>query len=260
MEKHNFKKKFGQNFLQDESVLSRIVKAIDANNDDLILEIGPGAGALTKYLKTVDCKVLAFEIDKSLESVLKPLEDDNLNIIFEDFMSIDISSELEKYDYNNLYLVANLPYYITTPILERVMECGVKFKEVVVMVQDEVAHRLTSSAGSSDFGAFTVLLDYFYDREYLFFVDRKSFYPVPNVDSAVIKLSLKETNYDINYEEFKKFVFNCFKFKRKNLRNNLKGYDLYLVDGILKKYGFSLNNRAEEIDTLIFLEIFNSLK
>lgn len=87
MEKHNFKKKFGQNFLQDESVLSRIVKAIDAKNDDLILEIGPGAGALTKYLKTVGCKVLAFEIDKSLESVLKPLEDDNLKVIFADFMS-----------------------------------------------------------------------------------------------------------------------------------------------------------------------------
>lgn len=259
MEKHIFKKKFGQNFLQDEKVLLDIARSINATSRDLIVEVGPGAGALTKHLVNIGPRVVAFEIDESLDKELSLLSSSNLDVIFKDFMSVDLDQELQKYDFENLYLLANLPYYITTPILEKVMECGVDFKEVVVMVQDEVAHRLTSCAGSSEFGAFTVLLDCFYDREYLFFVDRKAFYPIPNVDSAVIKCSRRDS-IKIDFSKFKKFVFDCFKFKRKNLRNNLKGYNLELVDSILKRYGFSLNNRAEEIDTLIFIEIFNSLK
>ena len=260
MEKHIFKKKFGQNFLQDKNVLLNIIDNLNVSKDDLIIEVGPGAGALTKYLKKLDCKVLAYEIDKTLEPSLKKLEDDNLKIIFKDFMESNIKEDIKDYVYDKLYLVANLPYYITTPILERVMESEVEFKEIIVMVQDEVAKRLTSTAGKKEFGAFTVLLDYFYNREYLFYVDRNAFYPIPNVDSAVMKLSLKSNILDIDYKKFKKFIFDCFQYKRKNLKNNLKNYDLIKFENILKKYGFSLNNRAEEIDTNIFVEIFNSLK
>lgn len=260
MEKHNFKKKFGQNFLQDEGVLINIVNSFSISENDLIIEVGPGAGALTKYLKKLECQILAYEIDNSLTSTLKPLEDDKLKIVFKDFMEANLELDLKEYNYENLYLVANLPYYITTPILEKVMESNVKFKEVVVMVQDEVAKRLTSDAGSREFGAFTVLLDCFYKRKYLFFVNRNAFYPVPNVDSAVMKLSLKNDLIINDYDMFKKFVFDCFKFKRKNLKNNLKGYDLDKIDSILKNYNLNLNNRAEEVNTNIFVEIFNSLK
>lgn len=260
MEKHNFKKKFGQNFLQDENVLLNIVDNICVSKNDIIIEVGPGAGALTKHLKKLDCKVLAYEIDNSLESTLKKLEDEKLKVFFKDFMETDLVKDLSLYNYDNLYLVANLPYYITTPILERIMESKLNFKEVIVMVQDEVAKRLTSNAGNKEFGAFTVLLDYFYERKYLFYVDRKAFYPVPNVDSAVMKLSLKENVDLIDFEKFKKFIFDCFQYKRKNLRNNLKKYDLTLISSILEKYNLTLNNRAEEVETKIFLEIFNSLK
>jgi len=260
MEKHSFKKKFGQNFLQDEEVLLNIVNSFSVSEKDLIIEVGPGAGALTKYLKKLDCQVLAYEIDTSLSNTLKSLEDDKVKIVFKDFMDTNLEFDLKEYDYDNLYLVANLPYYITTPILEKVMESKAKFKEVVVMVQDEVAKRLTSVAGSREFGAFTVLLDCFYEREYLFFVNRNAFYPVPNVDSAVMKLTLKGVLMGDAYENFKKFIFDCFKFKRKNLKNNLKGYDLDKISDILEKYNLNLNNRAEEIDTNIFIEIFNSLK
>ena len=259
MEKHNFKKRFGQNFLQDDQVLLNIVNNLDVSKEDLIVEVGPGAGALTKYLKKLGCKILAFEIDTSLEKVLKELEDDNTRIIFRDFMKADLIQDLKDYRYKNLYLVANLPYYITTPILERVMESELVFSEVIVMVQDEVAKRLTACAGSKDFGAFTVLLDYFYEREYIFFVNRNSFYPIPNVDSAVMKLVRKNNIEMINYKKFKNFIFDCFQYKRKNLRNNLKFYDLEKISYILEKYGLSLNNRAEEIKTEIFIEIFNSL-
>ena len=260
MEKHVFKKKFGQNFLKDNNVLLEIVKNLDVSENDLIIEIGPGAGALTKHLKTLGCKILAYEIDTSLENTLKKLEDNNLKVIFKDFMQTNLVDDLKDYQYDNLYLVANLPYYITTPILERAMECELKFKEIIVMVQDEVAKRLTSFVGNKEFGAFTVLLDYFYEREYLFFVDRKAFYPIPNVDSAVMKLTLKENVDIIDLKKFKKFIFDCFQYKRKNLRNNLKNYNLNLISDILEKYNLSLNNRAEEVDTKIFVKIFNSLK
>lgn len=259
MDKHNFKKKFGQNFLQDENVLLNIVDNLNVKKNDLIIEVGPGAGALTKHLIKLGCPVLAYEIDLSLDKQLKSLDSENLIVEFKDFMTTNLDADLKKYKYDNLYLVANLPYYITTPILEKVMCSTIKFNEIVVMVQDEVAKRLTSNAGSKDFGAFTVLLDYYYDRDYLFYVDRKAFYPIPNVDSAVMKLTLKENIETINYSEFKKFIFDCFQFKRKNLRNNLKKYELDIIENILKKYGLSLNNRAEEIETKIFIEIFNSL-
>ena len=259
MEKHVFKKKFGQNFLQDENVLLNIVDSFDVTNKDLIIEVGPGAGALTKHLKKLDCKVLAYEIDTSLEQTLRSLEDENLKVIFKDFMEANIKNDIKDYNYENLYLVANLPYYITTPILERVIESDVEFKEIVVMVQDEVAKRLTSNAGSSDFGAFTVFLDCFYEREYLFFVNRNAFYPVPNVDSAVMKLVKRKDVVELDYKSFKKFIFESFQFKRKNLRNNLKKYDLEKIENILNKNGLDLSNRAEEVDTKIFVEIFNSL-
>ena len=260
MEKHNFKKKFGQNFLHDENVLLNIVANLNVTRNDLIVEVGPGAGALTKHLIKLGCPILAYEIDTTLENQLKSIECDDLQVIFKDFMETNLEEDLKKYNYHNLYLVANLPYYITTPILERVIESKVEFKEVIVMVQDEVAKRLTSSAGSRDFGAFTVLLDYYYDRKYLFYVDRNAFYPVPSVDSAVMKLTLKENIDEINYNNFKKFIFDSFQFKRKNLRNNFKKYDLDTIENILKKYDFSLNNRAEEINTKIFVELFNCLK
>ena len=260
MEQHNFKKKFGQNFLQDENVLINIIDNLRVSSNDLIVEVGPGAGALTKYLKNLGCQVIAYEIDVSLEKALKSMENENLKIFFKDFMETDLVTDLKEYDYDNLYLVANLPYYITTPILERVIELPLNFKEVIVMVQEEVARRLTSLPGNKEFGAFTVLLDHFYNREYLFFVDRNSFYPVPNVDSAVMKLSLKENVEIINYSNFKRFIFDCFQYKRKNLKNNLKKYNLVLINNILEKYGLSLNNRAEEVETKIFVEIFNSLK
>ena len=260
MEKHIFKKKFGQNFLQDEKVLQDIVNGLDVSPRDLIVEVGPGAGALTKHLKNLGCKVLAYEIDTSLENTLRKLEDSNLKVVFKDFMDTNINEDIKEYDYENLYLVANLPYYITTPILERIMESNVDFKEIIVMVQDEVAKGLTSSSGTKDFGAFTVLLDCFYEREYLFFVNRNAFYPIPNVDSAVMKLVKRNNIVELNFNKFKKFIFDSFQFKRKNLKNNLKNYNLNKIENILKKYGLDLSNRAEEVDTKIFIEIFNSLK
>jgi len=259
MEKHIFKKKFGQNFLQDENILLEIINSIDVSKDDLIIEIGAGAGALTKKLKKLGCNVLAYEIDTSLEKSLRDLEDDKLKVVFKDFMTSNIKDDISNYNYKNLYLVANLPYYITTPILEKVIESGLDFQEIVIMVQDEVAKRLTGKSGTKDFGAFTVLLDCFYEREYLFYVDRKAFYPSPNVDSAVLKLINKNINYNYDYKKFKKFIFDAFQFKRKNLKNNLKNYDLEKINIILKKYGYDLTCRAEEIETEIFIEIYKEI-
>lgn len=257
MEKFEFKKKYGQNFLKDEHILEKIINNVNVEKNDLIIEIGPGQGALTKYLKKLDCQILAYEIDTSLKEYLEKLKDTNINYILDDFLNRDIIKDLKEYSYNKLVLVANLPYYITTPILEKVMKLNI-FEEVVIMVQDEVAKRLCAIPKSKDYGAFTVLLGYFYQRKYLFFVNRSSFYPIPNVDSAVIKLTKKEQN-ELDFDKFKKIVFDSFQFKRKNLKNNLKSYDLNKVQEVLFKYGLSLNNRAEEVSIECFIELYNSL-
>lgn len=253
MERFNFKKKYGQNFLRDVNVLEKIVNNVKVSHNDLIIEIGPGDGALTKKLKLLGSKVLAYEIDETLKNRLDNLKDDNFDYILADFLERDIKSDLSNYKYDNLILVANLPYYITTPILEKVMELDI-FKEVIIMVQDEVAKRLCALPKNKEYGAFTVLLDYYFQKEYLFFVNRKSFFPEPNVDSAVIKLTRKTELYD-DFKKLKRIVFEAFQFKRKNLRNNLKKHDLVKIENVLKEYNLDLNNRAEDVPLECFLKL-----
>lgn len=257
MNDFKFKKKYGQNFLRDENILNKIVESIQVKQNDLIIEVGPGDGALSKKLKNLNTQILAYEIDETLKPKLELLKSPKFDYLIADFLNCNLDNDLAKYSYDKLIMIANLPYYITTPILEKVINFG-KFQSVIVMVQDEVAKRLCAEHGSKDYGAFTVLLDYYFEREYLFFVDRESFYPIPNVDSAVIKLTKKETN-NIDFNKFKKFIFNCFQFKRKNLKNNLKSYDLDILENILKKYNLDLNNRAEEVPLSCFIEMFNVL-
>ena len=259
MEKFIYKKKYGQNFLRDEIVLDNIIKYINLKGNDLIVEIGPGGGALTKKLKKLNTNILAYEIDNTLKSKLNLLVSEKTHIIYDDFLKRDIELDLKKYKYTNLLLVANLPYNITTPIIEKVFELDTVFNEIIIMIQDEVAHRICSNSGNKMYGAFTALIDFFYDKKYLFFVSRDSFYPSPNVDSAVIKLTRKKSVLKEKYENYKSFIYDAFKYKRKTLRNNLKGYNLEIIETILKKYNLSLNDRAESVSSSIFIEIVNSL-
>ena len=255
---HKFKKQYGQNFLMDKNILDKISSSICPGKNDLIIEIGPGSGNLTKRLKEYKANLVCFEIDKSLDKYLNLLEDDKTKVVYEDFINVNLEEFVKNYNYENIYVIANIPYYITTPIIEKITFSNIKVKSLLLMVQKEVADRLSSTNGNREYGYITVLLNAFYNINKLFNVNRNSFYPVPNVDSAIIKLDSKECNL-LNFEKFNKLIKNAFRFKRKTLKNNLLGYDLNLVDSLLGKYGYSLSNRAEEIPVDVYINVANKL-
>lgn len=253
----NFKKKFGQNFLQDKSVIKNIVSAINPTEEDLVIEIGPGSGALTKELIKTKAYVLAYEIDVDLKNILESLAEDKYTIIFDDFLKRNILDDIKGIKYKNLYIIGNLPYYITTPIITKIIESAIIPKEMVFMVQKEVASRFSASVGTREYGSITVFLNYFFDVLTLFSVNRSKFYPIPNVDSAVIKLVSKEKKLDVDFVKFNKFVKDSFTFKRKNLRNNLKSYDQEKIKKILEKRNLSLDKRAEDLSYKDFVFLTN---
>lgn len=258
----DYKKSLGQNFLKDNNVVDKIVSAINYEDNNLVIEIGPGSGAMTKeLLKRVDFAIL-YEIDTRLEKILfKELSDYvNYELIFDDFLKRNIGNDLSKYNYDNLYIVANLPYYITTPIINKIVSDKIPVKEMVIMIQKEVADRLSSKPGSRDYGQITVFLNYFFEIEKVLTVSKNCFVPKPKVDSAVIKMKRREQKELVKDEEFfEKIVKDSFRFKRKTIKNNLSNYDLKKIDIILNKYGFDINTRSECIPYYVFVEIANEL-
>lgn len=257
-----FKKSFGQNFIHDDNIIDKIVDRSEIDGDTLVLEIGPGAGSLSKKIVPLSKYSILYEIDNRLENILSNvlLEYNNYEIIFNDFLKEDVKNKLSNYEYKKLYVVANLPYYITTPIITKFIDDNIFPDKIVVMVQKEVADRLSAGVGSKDYGSLTVFLNYFYEVKKLFEVSRNCFTPKPNVDSAVIAMELKSDRLfvkDIDF--FKKIVRDSFQFKRKNLRNNLKGYDLDKIESILKRHNLDLSVRAEMLSVDIFIDIVNEL-
>ena len=262
MYKFDYKKNLGQNFLQDKNIIDKIVNAPDYGDNNLVIEIGPGAGALTKeLLKKVDRAIL-YEVDTRLEKIKnKELSTFvNYELIFDDFLNRDVNKDISKYDFDNLYIVANLPYYITTPIITKIINDKIPTNEIVIMIQKEVADRFSAKPGSKEYGQITVFLNYFFDIDNVCNVSKNCFFPKPKVDSAVIKMKRKESNdYIKNFDVFNKLVKDSFRFKRKTIKNNLVGYDLDIISNILTKYGFDVNTRSENIPYNVFVEIANEL-
>lgn len=264
MEKYNvkFKKKFGQNFLKDDQIVKKIVNVCNISDKDLVIEVGPGGAILTKELATVSKEVLAYEIDNDLkeELELKLKDYSNVKVIYKDFLESNIREDIKNKEYNNIFFVSNVPYYITTPIILKLMDSEVNFKKICLMVQKEVADRLAANPGTRDYGSITVLLKSFYNIKKEFFVSREEFIPKPNVDSEIISLEEKEDKEFIKDKEFfVKFVRDSFQYKRKNIKNNLKKYNLDIISKVLDKYGFDLSVRAEQLDVSIFIEMANLL-
>ena len=251
-----YKKSLGQNFLKDENITSKIANLSEIDKDTLVIEIGPGAGSLSKKIIPLSGYTILYEIDTRLKETLNEAlkQYDNYEIIFDDFLEQDITDIREKYNYQKIYVVANLPYYITTPIITKVMN-EIYPDKIVIMIQEEVADRLSASYGSRDYGMISVLLGSRYDIKKLFKVSRKCFIPEPNVDSAVICLNKNNKLGNTPVDKFEILIKNAFQFKRKNLKNNLKKYDLEKINEILQKDNYSLNNRAEDIPVEVFIEI-----
>lgn len=257
-----FKKKYGQNFLKDDRIVEKIVILSDIEDDSLVIEVGPGKGILTRQLSKAAKNVICYEIDMQLEGYLINLSKElsNVEVVFSDFLDVDLAKKVSDYKYKHLYFISNVPYYITTPILMKLINSGLNFLKIVMMVQEEVGERFSATPGKKAYSSITVFLNYYYEIKRLFKVNRSEFIPVPNVDSEVIMLTSREDKIALkNKDLFFEFVRSSFQYKRKNLRNNLKKYDLKKIEEVLVKYGYSLNSRAEEIPVSVFAEIANSL-
>ncbi len=222
------KKSLGQNFLTDQNVLHNIVFTADISQEDNVIEIGPGIGALTEFLARAAHQVLAFEIDDRLLPILdETLADyDNVEIVNQDILKTDLPEMINEHldAERPLKLVANLPYYITTPILMNLLAGDVKFENIVVMMQKEVADRLAAEPGTKAYGALTIAVQYRMAAEMAMVVPRTVFVPAPNVDSAIVKLTALPPRTHVPFDEaaFFKVVKAGFAHRRKNLWNNLQ--------------------------------------
>ena len=257
-ENFKFKKKFGQNFIIDENIIDSIIKKSDLKDNSLVIEIGPGAGSLTKKLSKTVKNVLCYEIDKDLKPFLDKM-DDNVEVIYDDFLKRDIISDLKKYNNEFIYVVANLPYYITTPIIMKLLNDKINVDKIVVMVQKEVGNRFKANVNSKDYGSLTVYLNYYFNIKKIMDISPNVFIPKPRVDSIVLEFTKKEKLKVKNEDLFFNLVRDSFKQKRKTLRNNLKNYDLVKLEKILSKMNLSLNVRAEELELKQFIQIADEL-
>ena len=257
----NFKKKYGQNFIVDKNIIHSIIVKSEIDDETLVIEIGPGAGSLTSELGKYAKNVIAYEIDETLKPILEKNITSNTEVIFEDFLKRDIAEDIKKYNYKKLYVIANLPYYITTPIIIKLIETKIDFDKIVVMVQKEVGDRFKAKPKTKEYNSLSVFLSYYFNITKILDVSRNVFIPKPNVDSIVVCFTKKVDKLKVNNEElFFKLIKDSFKQKRKNLRNNLKGYDLENISKTLSKYELDLTVRAEALPLEIFVDIANNLE
>lgn len=262
IEENNFKikKKFGQNFLTDQNILSEIIDAAELNEDVAVIEIGPGLGSLTERLVSKAGFVLCYEIDKEVIPLLKNnlIGYNNYAVINMDILNVDINEDIKKYlnNYKNIYVVANLPYYITTPIILGLLSKTDKIDRYVMMMQKEVADRICGRPATKDYNALSIAIQYRCAAKKVTNVARTVFIPAPNVDSAIIRLDkYKDKVYEAKNEAFFfEFIRLCFNQRRKTLVNNLSiKYNKDLVYNMLKAFNIKENVRSEELSINDFI-------
>jgi len=271
IKKHNFsfQKKFGQNFLIDERVLDKIVSAADLNKNDYVIEIGPGIGTLTQYLCEQSNHVTAIEIDKELIPILNETlsQYDNYDVINEDVLKIDLGELIKQHnDGKPCKIVANLPYYITTPIIMSLLESRIPIDSITVMVQKEVADRMMVGPGTKDYGALSLAVQYYAKPYIVANVPQNCFVPRPNVDSAVIRLTChKEPPVSVINEELMfKLIRASFNQRRKTLVNGISNfaglnYSKETIIQALVNVGLSEKVRGETFDLQSFATLSDEL-
>ena len=255
----NFKKSLGQNFLFDKNLLRAIVGDGMVKETDTVLEIGAGAGTLTSMLAEVAQKVISFEIDNTLIPILEDVKNDHPNIEFhfQDFMEANVDDLFE----GEARVVANIPYYITTPIIFKLVERLEKFSSILVLIQKEVAERFASKNGTKDYGITSVILQSIFDVSIPRIVKKECFTPMPKIDSALCLL-IPHNRYQIsNFDKFKDFIHLAFSMRRKTLVNNLKSkYTKENILNVLQNFNYSESVRPEEISVENFIKIFEKLQ
>lgn len=266
----DFQKKFGQNFLIDERVLEKIISAAEVNKEDFVLEIGPGIGTMTQYLAENAREVMAVEIDKNLIPILSDTLSayDNVSILNADILKVDIAKIVEEKNGGKpVKVVANLPYYITTPIIMGLFESHVPLESITVMVQKEVADRMQSGPGTKDYGALSLAVQFYSKAEIVANVPANCFMPRPNVGSAVIRLTCHEERpVDVKDENFMfKIIRASFNQRRKTLQNGLNNASNLNVNkeqvvAALEKIGLPATVRGEALSLEQFAALSNLLK
>lgn len=272
IKKHGFtfKKSLGQNFLIEPTILDKIVRSAGIDQDTGVIEIGPGIGALTQKLAEKAGKVVAIEIDQRLIPILGDTLSDysNVKVIHGDVLKISVAEiiEQELATFKSIKVVANLPYYITSPIILKLLEEKLNLDKITIMIQKEVAERISASPGGKDYGSLTVAIEYYAEAEISFTVPKTVFVPQPNVDSAILNLTIrKQSPYEVEDEErLFKVIRASFAQRRKTLYNNMINLvgkeNKEILLAIFNKTGIEPSRRAETLSLLEFVELSNNLK
>ncbi len=258
-----FNKSFGQNFIFDTNLLKAIVNDAKVSGTTDVLEIGTGAGTLTKELALKANKVISYEIDTNLKPTIENnLEDiKNATVVFKDILKEDMQTIESNFD-GNYVMVANLPYYITTPIIFKFIENATKLKTMVIMVQKEVALRICAKENTADYGAITAVINAIANTKITRIVKRNMFVPAPNVDSAIVKIDFDKNKYQINnFENLSKLIKCAFHMRRKTLINNLKMLNVSKekIEEAFNTLNLNLNVRGEALSSKQFAELSNLL-
>lgn len=262
---HEAKKKYGQNFLEDTTLLEEMMSYCNVSKDTEVIEIGPGLGFLTGKLIEQSKNITAFEIDDDLIPILtnKFSKNENFLLVHEDFMEVDLKKYIENK--KNIKVIANIPYYITSPIVNKLIEHRENIKEIYLMVQKEVAERIASKHNSKNMSILTHAVQFYANAEYLFTVHKEKFNPIPKVDSAFLKIELfedKKYESQIDEKEYFKYLKAAFSNKRKSIGNNMTGlgYSKEVVGIVLEKMGKNKLARTEEFSVQEFIDFIKLLK
>ena len=262
------KKKFGQNFITSSAILDHIIRVANISKDDYVLEIGPGLGSLTEYLAINSKKVIAYEIDTDIVNILSKTisKYDNIIIINKDFLEVDLDKDINNYfeGSNNIKVVANIPYYITTPILFKLLENN-HISDMYFMMQKELGERLSGKPKTKDYNALSVVMSYKSEAKIEFSVPRNFFFPVPNVDSVLLSVKCKQNDYGLDNEaNFFEFVDALFAMRRKTIVNNLSNskyhFDKELIKNTLSNLNLKESTRAEELDLKQIIDLYKALR
>jgi 16S rRNA (adenine1518-N6/adenine1519-N6)-dimethyltransferase len=244
------KQSLGQNFLIDENIARNIVQSLSLTEDDVIVEIGPGQGALTQYLAGQAGHLIATEIDQRvIEELRKKFATTNVEILHKNFLDVDLE-ELSRQHHRRLRVIGNIPYHLTSPILFKVFEQHAYVYDITMMMQREVARRIVGQPGTKEYGILSIFSQYYGTSKLLFNVSPNCFYPKPNVTSTVVHFALHEhLPYNVNIDLFKIVVKTTFGKRRKTLRNSLQylPFDEQRIQAILEKINFPLEKRPEEL-------------
>ena len=264
-EKFRFKKQFGQNFISDDHLLAKIVEAAEITPEDVVIEIGPGAATLTAALAEKAAQVIAIEIDKDLFPIIerRMAGYSNFELVAGDAMKVDFDALAAKYEAKSYKVVANLPYYITTPIVMRFLEEGFRVSELVIMVQQEVADRFLANPGTKAYGAITAAINYYGSVSRAFNVPRTMFTPRPEVDSSIVKIKCYENKpFEADDEKLLRRVIKAaFGQRRKTLNNALKALNLPKdeLDKALQRAGIDAARRGETLSVEEFVCLSNAI-